>query len=212
MTHATQATDAELVQRWRAGDRAACEALFHRHYAAVARFFRNKAPAEAADLAQRTLLTGFQRIAGLQDAARFKSWILGMAYNVLREQLRSARRERIDFTSMSLVDLGSSPVSVVARQRVHQVLLDALRRIPIELQAALELHYWERMSVQEIADTLEIPLGTAKTRLRRARELVAVAMADAGSQAAPREQPEDPNAPDDLQAWAFEIGRAIEPE
>jgi RNA polymerase sigma-70 factor (ECF subfamily) len=204
MTPMTQETDAELVDRWRGGDRQACESLFQRHYAPVIRFFRNKAPTDASDLAQRTFLTCFSRIAALHDPSRFKPWVLGMAYNVLREHLRAARRDRIDFTSMSLADLGSSAVSIVARQREHRMLLDALRNIPLDLQAALELHYWERMTVQEIAEALEIPLGTAKTRLRRARELVQRHMA------AEREAAAQDTV--DLDAWAFAVGRVIEPE
>ncbi|MFO0632987.1 MAG: sigma-70 family RNA polymerase sigma factor [Nannocystaceae bacterium] len=205
MTPARETSDAELVEAWRSGDRHACESLFHRHFATVTRFFRNKAPAAASDLAQRTFLTCFQRIAGLQDPSRFRSWLLGAAYNVLREHLRATRRDRIDFGSVSVAELGSSAVSLVARQREHQRLLDALRNLPLELQTVLELHYWERMTVQEIADTLALPLGTAKTRLRRARELVERAML-----AAPPDVRTLP--PADLDAWAFELGQLIEPD
>jgi RNA polymerase sigma-70 factor (ECF subfamily) len=49
-------------------------------------------------------------------------------------------------------------------------LLLALRRIPLELQIVLELHYWEGLSTRELADAMEIPQGTVKSRLRRARE------------------------------------------
>ena len=205
MHRETPQPDADLVDAWRSGDRESCAALFHRHYSAVIRFFRNKAPAEASDLTQRTFLTCFQRIDALRDPGRFKHWVLGTAYNVLREHLRSARRERIDFTSMSVADLGSSALSIVARQREHRILLDALRNIPLDLQAALELHYWERMTVQEIADTLEIALGTAKSRLRRGRELVQRHMTAAGDVATSQERA-------DLDTWAFEVGRSIEPE
>lgn len=204
MTHDDPINDAELVAAWRAGDRVACETLFHRHYAPVVRFFRNKAPADAADLTQRTFLTCFQRIAGLQDPARFRGWALGTAYNVLREHLRAGRRDPIDFTSMSIVDLGGSPASLLARRREHRLLLDALRALPLDLQTTLELHYWERMTVQEIADALELPLGTAKTRLRRARELVCRHMTAAREDASPTDAAE-------LDAWAFEVGRRIEP-
>ncbi|HWB75341.1 MAG TPA: sigma-70 family RNA polymerase sigma factor [Nannocystaceae bacterium] len=198
-------TDAELVDAWRSGDRQACESLFHRHYAAVTRFFRNKAPAHTSDLAQRTFLTCFRRIEGLREPDRFKQWALAVANNVLREHLRASRRDRIDFTSMSVADLGSSAVSIVARQREQRLLLDALRNIPVDLQTALELHYWERMTVQEIAETLEIPLGTAKSRLRRARELVGELMMAAREGTAPQ-------GAADLDAWAFEVGRLIEPD
>ena len=48
-------------------------------------------------------------------------------------------------------------------------LLDALRRIPLELQILLELHYWEAMTTEEIAEALGVPLGTVRGRLQRGR-------------------------------------------
>lgn len=53
------------------------------------------------------------------------------------------------------------------------MLLEALRGIPVEFQVALELHYWEHMSDAEIGRALELPLGTTKSRIRRARQLLA---------------------------------------
>ncbi len=51
-------------------------------------------------------------------------------------------------------------------------MLEALRCIPIESQVMLELHYWEELTVAQIAAIIEIPVGTAKTRIRRARQLL----------------------------------------
>jgi RNA polymerase sigma-70 factor (ECF subfamily) len=61
---------------------------------------------------------------------------------------------------------------VVARDQDQQKLLLALRRIPLDSQVALELHYWEAMTAAEIGQVLDVPLGTAKTRLRRAKQLL----------------------------------------
>lgn len=107
---------------------------------------------------------------------------------------------------MSVADLlAGSLVSIREEHREHARLLGALRSLPLDLHATLELHYWQRMTVQEIADALEVPLGTAKTRLRRAREIVRVHMSAAPQGVATSE-------PRDLDAWAFEVGRAIEPD
>jgi RNA polymerase sigma-70 factor (ECF subfamily) len=58
---------------------------------------------------------------------------------------------------------------------------EALRRLPVELQVVVELHYWEEQSTAEMAEVLEVPQGTVKSRLRRAREQLEV---DLGAAAA----------------------------
>src|SRR5690606_41421925 len=65
-----------------------------------------------------------------------------------------------------------TPISLLSRKREVRLLLEALRRIPIELQITLELFYWEQMSAGEIADAFKLPEGTIRTRLRRARQLL----------------------------------------
>ena len=61
------------------------------------------------------------------------------------------------------------PSRAVAARQEQQLLLQALRRLPIEMQVALELFYWEELTVAEIAEVLETPVGTVKSRLQRAR-------------------------------------------
>jgi RNA polymerase sigma-70 factor (ECF subfamily) len=101
---------------------------------------------------------------------------------------------------VSLADLGTSPSAVVARRNDRALLLDALRRIPVQLQIALELHYWEDMSTAEIAAALEIPHGTAKSTLRRAREHLRRALEDDVAAV-----PELARSLEDLDAWARSV-------
>ena len=70
-------------------------------------------------------------------------------------------------TSMSL---GKCPV--VAEHQEQRILLQALRRIPLDHQIILELYYWERMTSAEIATVLDVPHGTARTRVRRVKQLL----------------------------------------
>ncbi|MBL4637440.1 MAG: RNA polymerase subunit sigma-70, partial [Kofleriaceae bacterium] len=73
--------------------------------------------------------------------------------------------------------------SLMIEKEEHKLLLKSLRKIPMDLQIVLGLYYWEDLSTAELADTLEIPRGTVKSRLRRAREELEAAMREvAGSQ------------------------------
>ena len=167
-------SDDELLEAWSKGDKRAGKQLFVRHYDAIDRFFRNKAGQHAADLAQKTFLgclESFKR-GTYRAEGNFRSWLFTIAYRQLSRHYRqlSTDRARFDLGTVSVHDLDPSPSSVFARSEEDRLLLEALRQIPIEMQVALELHYWEQMSNAEIARTLELPLGTIKSRIRRARE------------------------------------------
>ncbi|MCA9687506.1 MAG: RNA polymerase subunit sigma-70, partial [Myxococcales bacterium] len=107
-------------------------------------------------------------------------WMFAVAYRQLCKHYRSRVSEQahLDFASVTAIDLEPSPSRIVAQQREQQLLLLALRSIPFEMQVALELHYWEHMSDAEIARALEVPLGTMKSRIRRARQLLAERIAE----------------------------------
>jgi RNA polymerase sigma-70 factor (ECF subfamily) len=169
------ASDLELLARWRDGNADAGEDLFERHFDAVVRFFRNKIDEGADDLVQKTFLGCLRGKERFRGDASFRSYLFVAAHNVLKNHYRARARPgaAVDFSVNSVWDFAPSPSSVMARRREHQLLLEALRRIPVELQVALELQYWEGLSATEIGEVLELPAGTVKTRLRRAKQLVA---------------------------------------
>ncbi|MEX1368607.1 MAG: sigma-70 family RNA polymerase sigma factor, partial [Nannocystaceae bacterium] len=72
-----------------------------------------------------------------------------------------------------VADLDPSPSMIVAQRQEQQQVVDALRRLPLDYQIALELHYWERLSGSEMADVLDIPEGTVRNRLRQGKQLLA---------------------------------------
>lgn len=172
-----EASDTALIEAWRAGDRAAGKRLFERHYAGVARFFRNKVGDAGPDLIQRTFLACVEGRDRLRDDSSFRSYLFSIAYKILCKHYRELRRDHdrvvdeVDFEMVSARGL-SSPASAVAARQEQRLLLEGLRRLPVDYQVVLELHYWEGFSAAELADALAIPVGTAKTRLRRGRELL----------------------------------------
>ena len=167
-------SDAQLLQAWAEGDRQAGEQLFERHFEAIARFFRNKLPSDAQheDLIQQTFLGCVEARDRFRGDASFRSFLFAIAHNQLSKYWRARSRDRLDLQTISVFDLDPSPSAALARDEDQHRLLHALRRIPLDAQVALELHYWEAMTAAEVGEVLGVPLGTAKTRLRRAKQLL----------------------------------------
>ncbi|MCA9639832.1 MAG: RNA polymerase sigma factor [Myxococcales bacterium] len=168
--------DKELFASWLAGEREAGEELIERHYDSVARFLRTKAGAHADDLVQRVFLVCLDKGAQFRGDSSFRAFLFGIARNVvfefIRGKVRDAARAVEDVGSSSIMDLAPG-LSTIAIQRAEQrLLVEALQRLPLDLQMAIELYYWEELSVSELAEALEIPAGTVKSRLHRARELL----------------------------------------
>jgi RNA polymerase sigma-70 factor (ECF subfamily) len=204
---ARESTDAELVERWRGGDRAACAVLFDRYYANLVRFFRSKVPEAADDLVQRTFLRCFEAVTRLADAAAFRSFLFGIACNALREHYRGAHRDhtRLVFTSVSAHDLDPTASAVLGWRQEQRLLLEALRRIPLEDQILVELRYWEQLPGHEIAAIVEMPLGTVKASLHRARRRL-----EAQLDALTREPAALHATASDLERWAAAVKRALD--
>ena len=166
-------TDEELLLRWRQGEVPAGELLFDRHYDAVRRFFRNKVPVSASrDLVQDTFLACLEARARLRSYSTFRTYLLGIARHVLIDYLRTAPRRQLgelDLSDLVLADLAPIGDDAIAMKRERRLLLRALRQLKFPLQIVLELHYWEALTTTEIAEVLDEPVGTVRTRLRTGR-------------------------------------------
>jgi RNA polymerase sigma factor (sigma-70 family) len=172
-------SDVDLLDAWRAGDGDAGEQLFDRHFPAIGRFFRSKLNDGIEDIVQRTFLIALEKRDQLREDASFRAFLFGIARGELFNQYRRRAKdaERLDFGVSSLADIDPSPSVHMAKQQEHRLLLRALRRIPLEFQLTLELFYWEKMSGPELATALGVPEGTARSRLRRGRELLEAELA-----------------------------------
>lgn len=164
-------TDGELLERWRGGDTASGEKLFERYYDMVERFFLNKVSSGVQDLVQETFIRCVESRDRIRDDDRFRVYMFGIAYNVLSGHLREHYRgnRAVDFNEDSVHDLAPGPGTLMAQRREHRLLIEALRNIPVDDQVLLELHYWEQLTTNQIAEVLGIPIGTARGRLQRAR-------------------------------------------
>ncbi len=195
--------DLELLHAWRDGDRGAGNQLLRRHFAALHRFFASKVADDAEDLIQNTLLACVTYVDKLAAAASFKAYLFTIAANQLYAHLRKREGSPLDFTAVSAVELGLSPSGVVAQREAELRLSVALRRLPLELQIVLELGYWEDLDTREIAEVLELPHGTAKSKIRKAKQLLAREL----GRAAPLDAPA---SDDELGRWVRDIRDRLE--
>lgn len=166
--------DFALLERWRAGDAAAGACLYRRHATGIARFFVTKAPEAAEDLVQETFLGALEALERFRGEASFRTFL----YSVARFQLNNYRRARrypvelSDEQKEHPQPYSASPSAALANARQRSLLFNLVKRMPVDLRVALELHYWEDMSIPEIAEILGLPLNTGYSRLRRAKDVL----------------------------------------
>lgn len=163
--------DRALVLAWKAGDRTAGTTLIRRHLPSLHRFFCNKVDAQpdVEELVQRTFTACAEGIERFRTDASFRTWMFAIARNMLGLWIRARRREEVDLSKASLVDLGAGPSTAVAKAHEQKLLLQALRRIPLESQTLLELYYWEELSAAKLGEVFGVPEGTIRGRIRAAK-------------------------------------------
>lgn len=205
---ADQPSDLALLERWRAGDATAGNALFERHFAALYRFFRNKTDDALDDLVQETFLGCVGGKDGFRGEASFRTYLFVVARHVLYAHWKERARagDLVDLGELSIEALSTSPSGVIARAAEHRLLARALRSIPLDLQVVLELHFWEELSGPELAEILGVPEGTVRSRLRRAREQLEARLADLAEDAALLASTEGA-----LDSWVRSLADAIHP-
>lgn len=168
--------DWRTLMAWRAGDRAAGGRLVQRYFGKISLFFRNKVAntEDAAELMSETFLGCTRAKDVFRGETSFRRYIFAIAINVLRNYIRQNHKrhdEALDFAVLCAKDLApSSMSSVLARRREAQLAVLALRGIPLDYQICLELQIFEGLSGREIAELLDIPEGTVRSRLRLGKE------------------------------------------
>lgn len=168
--------DAELVRRTLAGDKRAGGVLLQRHQRSARRIFQINVsdPDAVDDLTQDTMLTCFRNLSVLERPESFRAWMLGVAYNKLKDYYRKKKQaqSRIDFDALSACEVEGPDApfrELVARQDAR-VLVEALRKLPLHTQQLLLHFYWDKLKRTEIAKALDIPVGTVGSRLSYARK------------------------------------------
>jgi RNA polymerase sigma-70 factor (ECF subfamily) len=200
--------DRELLDRWAAGDSRSGKALVSRHHASIYRFFRAKASSEIDDLVQETFLALVKARGAFRAESSFRSYLFGTARNVLRQHCRRRGRkeDRIDLGTCSAIDLGASPSEALADKAEKQLLLAALRRIPVDDQIVIELYHWEELTATELAEVLGASEAAIRSRLHRAKERLAAAVRQLASSPRVLE-----STLGDMEGWARQVREALLP-
>lgn len=200
-------TDDELLAAWAAGDSGAASELFGRHVGALVRFFDRKIDGPVDDLVQETMVRCLAARDRIRPELGFRGYLFGIARHVLYHQL-SARHRRtgeLDPEASCLQDLEPTPSEHLAYRHDQRLLLDALRRLPLDTQVLLELYHWQGVSGPELAEIYGLGEKAVRSRLHRAKESLRAAMAQL---AASPEQLASSIA--DFEAWARALPKSAD--
>jgi RNA polymerase sigma factor (sigma-70 family) len=200
-----ESSDFELLDAWGAGNYVAGRMLYDRYSTLLYRFVRTKVDAGAEDLIQNVWLACVEGRERFRREGSFRAYLLQTARFQLYAFYRKRKRAPdLDFSASSVADLGTSPSAIVLRHQQERALLEALRRVPLDHQIVLELRFWQELTGPEIAEVLDIPEPSVRSRLQRATERLRGELREvAGKGIAP------PDTEDDLQRWAERLRTAL---
>lgn len=177
-------TDQQLVERVQAGDKAAFNLLVlkyqHRVLKLVGRFVNDAAEAE--DVAQEAFLKAYRALASFRGDSAFYTWLYRIAINTAKNALVSSRRRPVDF-DLDLQDPeqydrhaklkeADTPEGVLLTEEIRSVVERAMEQLPDDLRTAIVLRELEGLSYEEIAEAMDCPVGTVRSRIFRAREAI----------------------------------------
>lgn len=173
--------DNDLVVRTLAGDVRSYEELVRRYERLVGRILYPYARREISveDLVQETFLRAYDRLETFNPDYRFKTWLLAIANNLGVDTLRR-RREVIEFNPETHAGTAGSPESIAIESDRSRVVQEAIMTLPETYSVPLILRYTEEMSYAEIADVLDLTVQAVKSRLFRARNMLAEKLREDG--------------------------------
>ena len=163
------ASDEQLAQGLQQGDRATLTALVERHYDSLMGYLYRMARGDRAlaqDLAQETFLRALRGIGGYQYPRPFKPWLYAIATNLARNYYTSADMRHTESADDD-ADYASddAPDGALLEREEARTVIAALDTLPDHQREVIVLSFYQSLSLQAIADTLDIPLGTVKSRL-----------------------------------------------
>lgn len=177
-------TDKELVKRVQRGDQAAFDLLFARYQSRIinliSRYVRDSE--EVKDVAQEAFIKAYRALPRFRGDSAFYTWMYRIAINTAKNHLvsRGRRPPAVDVDvddadqrdDAAMLRDGENPEAALSRDQLKETIHRALADLPDDLRSALTLREFDGLSYEQIADVLECPVGTVRSRIFRAREFV----------------------------------------
>lgn len=181
---AQQDVDQQLVLRVQQGDKKAYDLLVmkyqHRIAGLVSRFIRDSH--EVQDVTQETFIKAYRALPGFRGESQFYTWLYRIAINTSKNYLLARKRrppsgdvdidDAMYFEDESALKDIASPERHLMRDELMAAVNDAIKHLPDDLRTALTLREYDDLSYEEIAQVMDCPIGTVRSRIFRAREMV----------------------------------------
>lgn len=180
----TNLLDAELVKRVQAGDTAAFDILVqkyqHKVVNLVGRFVSDQA--ECYDITQDAFIKAYRAIGNFRGDSQFYTWLYRIASNTAKNYLASRARKSpaysVDvedaehFEGESGLKEYATPENMLLTEEIKQTIFRAIEALPDDLKSAITLREIEGLSYEEIAEVMDCPIGTVRSRIFRARDVI----------------------------------------
>ncbi|MCH8335493.1 MAG: RNA polymerase sigma factor RpoE [Proteobacteria bacterium] len=181
---ATEPTDAQLVRRVQKGEKGAFDLLVlkyqHKIVNLVMRYVRD--PDQALDISQEAFLKAYRALPRFRGESAFYTWLYRIAVNTAKNYLAAQRRRPMD-VELDLQDPEQyelhvklretdTPEGMTLSQELHETVERAIDGLPDDLRTAIILRELDGMSYEEIAQTMDCPVGTVRSRIFRARDAI----------------------------------------
>jgi RNA polymerase sigma-70 factor (ECF subfamily) len=177
-------SDKELVSRAQDGDRRAFDLLVIKYQqkvaSLIARYLRD--PSEIMDVSQEAFLKAYRALPGFRGESAFYTWLYRIAINTVKNHLVAQGRrppgDDVEAEVAEQMDMGArlrevgTPESHLLSDEIAQTVQRALDQLPEDLRTAIVLRELEGLSYEEIANAMECPIGTVRSRIFRAREAI----------------------------------------
>ena len=176
--------DEDLVQRVQRGDKTAFDFLVvkyqHKIIQLVNRFVKD--PSEAQDVAQETFIKAYRALGSFRGDAAFYTWLYRIAINTAKNYLVSRTRRssnyQVDIQEAEAIENASqlqgleTPERLLLNQEIIDTIKTTMDQLPEEMRTAIMLREFDGMSYEEIAEAMDCPVGTVRSRIFRAREAI----------------------------------------